>query len=542
MKQNLYFLFIITSVLFLTSSCGDEKFSELDSYLNRRDEFVAKKRARIASVEEQLKSTNDTLRRLELMDKLYDEYYTFRFDSTMICLDQMQQLADASGSKYYQQLTSIHKVVELSTGGFYLETKELIDKIDTASLDPRLKYKYYESMFWAYNYMEEYASGTEYKAAYKEQHDYFVQKCIEITAGKNGASYVSNPKVWYYYYIGLQAQYSNRLSEACRDFELCLNGIKINERLYAMTAMSLANCYRDRGMMEKYEKYVQLAAISDVVCPLKENFALQQFALYLKKTYPDKIQRADKYIRYSLEDARFYNNRLRIVQISNILPDIVEAYQKMLSFRNHVLQTSGIVISIIAIVLIFAFMDIRKKSKKLSVQRQKLEETNGRISSLNGQLSAANDLREQYIHMFLDLCAANINKFDSYRNLVQRKVKARQTDDLLKYSNTTMLSEQEASEFMEKFDNTFLSLYPRFIVQLNTLLLPECQVVQKDSNRLTPEVRIMALMRLGVMESSAIATLLFYTPRTIYNYRSTMKRGAINRETFENDLVHLSGI
>jgi histone deacetylase complex regulatory component SIN3 len=233
---------------------------------------------------------------------------------------------------------------------------------------------------------------------------------------------------------------------------------------------------------------------------------------------------------------------LRIVQISNILPDIVEAYQKMLSFRNHVLQTSGIVISVIAIVLIFAFMDIRKKSKKLSVQRQKLEETNDRISSLNGQLSATNDLREQYIHMFLDLCAANINKFDSYRNLVQRKVKARQTDDLLKYSNTTMLSEQEASEFMEKFDNTFLSLYPRFIVQLNTLLLPECQVVQKDSNRLTPEVRIMALMRLGVMESSAIATLLFYTPRTIYNYRSTMKRGAINRETFENDLVHLSGI
>lgn len=136
-------MFIIASVLFLTSSCGDEKFSELDSYLNRRDEFVA--RNGIASVEEQLKSTNDTLRRLELMDKLYDEYYTFRFNSTMICLDQMQQLADASGSKYYQQLTSIHKVVELSTGGFYLETKELIDKIDTASLDPRLKYKYYGS-------------------------------------------------------------------------------------------------------------------------------------------------------------------------------------------------------------------------------------------------------------------------------------------------------------------------------------------------------------------------------------------------------------
>ena len=108
------------------------------------------RRARIASVEEQLKSTNDTLRRLELMDKLYDEYYTFRFDSTMICLDQMQQLADASGSKYYQQLTSIHGWWNFLRRGFYLETKELIDKIDTASLDPRLKYKYYESMFWAY--------------------------------------------------------------------------------------------------------------------------------------------------------------------------------------------------------------------------------------------------------------------------------------------------------------------------------------------------------------------------------------------------------
>ncbi len=555
-RKMLLLLLIIFCTMFIMSGCSDKnKFAELDSYLARRNEFVMKKKAKIAFLEKQLNESMDTLNRMMVLDDLYNEYYTFRFDSAMICLDRLNTIAKQSGNEYFLQKSKIHQIVELATGGLYPESMAAIAEIDTTRLNERLVPEYYYALFWAYSYFGDYSSKTHFAEQYHTKNNWLKQKYIQITENPRYAKYIKNPKAMRNYFRGLIAQDHSKYAEACYYLDLCLKDCKVDERLYAMTALSLASCYQSRGLKDEYEKYVIKSIISDVVCPLKENLALQQFALYIHEHYPNEIDRAKKYINISLEDARFYNNRLRIIQISNILPGIIDAYQQALGHKNKVLIGALTVVLLGIIILIITIVYIRKKRDVIARQREELSKTNEQISFLNtslsdsnSQLSKANDklleaniLREQQMHMFLELCVANIGKLDSYRSLVLRKIKAHQAEELLKYSNTVQLTEQESLEFMLKFDRAFLSLYPRFIQQLNELLRPDTQVSLKD-NHLTPELRISALIRLGVTESSDIATFLFFSPQTIYNYRSSMKRRAINRDTFEDKLAELAGV
>jgi hypothetical protein len=164
---------------------------------------------------------------------------------------------------------------------------------------------------------------------------------------------------------------------------------------------------------------------------------------------------------------------------------------------------------------------------------------NAGLHQLNEALSATNLTRERYVSLFLDLCAAYIHKLNNFQNLVKRKVMAKQAEDLLKMVNATRLSEVDAKEFFLHFDTAFLTLYPDFIRSFNALLREDAQIKLERGDKLNTELRIYALIRLGVKDSSTIATLLFYSPQTIYNYRSAVKNRAKDKERFEEDVMEL---
>ena len=161
---------------------------------------------------------------------------------------------------------------------------------------------------------------------------------------------------------------------------------------------------------------------------------------------------------------------------------------------------------------------------------------NTQLTELNQLLIETNIKRETYMRLFMDISAAYISKLSDYRKLVSRKIKANQTADLLKTLNTHKLEEEEAQMFYNRFDKAFMELYPGFVTELNKLLLPECQLEVPTTHDLTTEIRIFALMRLGVTDSQEIATLLHYSTQTIYNYKSGMRAKAINRDSFESDI------
>ena len=344
----------------------------------------------------------------------------------------------------------------------------------------------------------------------------------------------------------------------------------VQSRIHAMSAYGAARYYKLTGKFDLYEKYLVEAAVSDGLCQLKETLALQKLAYYLFKKDENNSKLAAKYIQHTMEDAQFFNNQLRMIEISHILPVIATANQQAAErSRARILIGFITVSAALIIILILAFVNNRQKNK-LKKNKQEIEEQNKKQIEMNGQLSEMNDQlsemnnqltelnnqltelnqqlietnikRETYLRLFMDISAAYIGKLADYRKLVSRKIKANQAADLLKSLNTHKLEEEETQMFYNRFDKAFMELYPGFVTELNKLLLPESQLEVPTTHTLTTEIRIYALMRLGVTDSQEIATLLHYSTQTIYNYKSGMRAKAINRDTFESDVNRLCHI
>ena len=179
----------------------------------------------------------------------------------------------------------------------------------------------------------------------------------------------------------------------------------------------------------------------------------------------------------------------------------------------------------------------------LATQTEELSTLNAQLSALNAQLSESNQVKEEYIGRFMSLCSQYIDKLDDYRKMVNKKMKNKELEELYRLSKSSELKERELDELLQNFDSVFLHLYPNFVDEFNALLQPELRFQKKDDNRLVTEIRIFALIRLGIEDSSKIAEFLHYSVNTIYNYRARIKNGALdNRESFERRVKMLGRV
>jgi hypothetical protein len=261
-----------------------------------------------------------------------------------------------------------------------------------------------------------------------------------------------------------------------------------------------------------------------------------------------------------MEDAKFYGNRLRILEISRILPQIMTAYQATVEKQNRNLRYSVIFISLLVVGLLFTAYFILQQNRKLTARKKTLAKTNQQLHDLNQQLADSNlhqselndqlqelnqrlvdtnKRREGLASIYIDLCAKYIDKLGKYQTLVKRKIKANQTQDLLQTISSARISEEDAATFLTRFDKAFIELYPTFVEEFNALLTEDGRIQQKSPTTLTTEQRTFALIRLGVKNTADIAGLLFLSPQTIYNCRSVTKNKAINKDTFEDDVLKL---
>ena len=296
--------------------------------------------------------------------------------------------------------------------------------------------------------------------------------------------------------------------------------------IYARAAFSLAHLYKDEKQTDAYGKYLALSAISDIKVSVKENAALSNLAFVLYER--GDVSRAYRYIKRSLEDAIFCNARLRTVEISRVLPVIEAAYKQQIERQRHQLVFFLIVVSILSAFLIVSVILIYKQMKKLSATQRNLKQ--------------ANHIKEEYIGHFLNLCSIYIEKLDRFRSTVNRKITAGQAEELLKLTKSSQFAGVEQKEFYANFDNAFLHLYPNFVAEFNELLQPEERFVLKTGELLNTELRIFAIIRLGIDDSSKIANFLHYSINTIYTYRNKVKNKAINRDKFEEEILKIGAV
>ena len=549
-RSRLLFIFFLFSATMLADN--QKLLEELDIVIDQRSQYIQSKESKIDVLKKLLIGKRDNTAKLKILDDLYKEYYVFKFDSAMAYANKGLLMANLQKDNHYITLFTIHLAEILTLGGLYSEAINYLDGIDHTDIGQDLLFKYHYTYFSVYSYWSDYCNDQVFTPLYRQKANDFLKKAMQ---------YANEKDPLYLFYLGEQMVYVEPNSKKAKEFYLDI--LKTNSessRIYAMSSYALAGNYMVNGEEDKYEEYLIRAATSDIRSCTMENLALQTLAVYLYQRGEDNIERAEKYINHSMEDAKFYNNRLRILEISRNLPQIMNAYQATMEKQNQNLRYSILFISLLVVALFVTVFFIHRQNRKLTSRRIELAENNQQLTSLNRKLAESsqhqtdlniqlqelnqllmdtNKHREGLASIYIDLCAKYIDKLNKYQTLVKRKIKANQAQELLQTISSVRISQEDAATFLNRFDKAFLELYPTFVEEFNALLRNDGQLLQKSPHSLTTELRTFALIRLGVNNTADIAGLLFLSNQTIYNCRSTIKNRAIRKETFDDDVMHL---
>ena len=552
MKQLLFLLLMLMMPLLTQGKTDEKKLLERIDYMIDNDQHYQDiKEKELKHLKQQAIEATDSKTRLLFLDSIYRAYSAYRYDSAYAYMKRGLELAEKCKDSYYITLNKINHASILSVRGFYCKAEDLLQTLNPETMPNKLKLYYYLTYAWIYNYWESYAKNSDFAEEFRTQKRHYMDLLLQNFKEdrKNTANYN--------YLLGERIYIDEPTSrKTLTHFLKAMKMSPAKSRIHAMSAYGAARYYKLTGKFDLYEKYLVEAAVSDGLCQLKETLALQKLTYFLFKKDEDNSKLAAKYIQHSMEDAQFFNNQLRMMEISHILPVIAAANQQAAErSRARILMGFITVSAALIIIIILAFVNNRQKNKlkknKQEIEEQnkkqiemndQLSEMNNQLTELNQQLIETNIKRETYLRLFMDISAAYISKLADYRKLVSRKIKANQAADLLKSLNTHKMEEEETQMFYNRFDKAFMELYPGFVTELNKLLLPESQLEVPTTHTLTTEIRIYALMRLGVTDSQEIATLLHYSTQTIYNYKSGMRAKAINRDTFESDVNRLCHI
>lgn len=538
MKTLLFLLVLALGILNVSQSFGQSMGStlaDLDQYMANRGYYIGLKEDKINNLKKELAREKSPIRQYNINNRIYEEYNTYRYDSAMHYVLRNKEIAQTINNPQYLYEVRLHESLLLATTGMYRESIDLLNTVDSRRIDSAWLCDYYKIAEWIY-----YATA-EYSRENNPFRTYYLQKEREY---RDSLLLLLEPETMEYkYYKGKKILFEGNLVEAKKILLSVLHELKPDTRRYAQTTFYIAEIYKLEENRDMYQKYITLAAISDQICPLKENQAMQDLALFLYTTNPKEVDRAYNYIQCAMADARFYNNRLRMVQIARKLPIIVQAYQAKGERENSMMRLMLIGITMLSLLMILALCYIGYQIRQVKKSRREIVFINRNLETLNDELAQANSVKEEYIGLFLDLSSSYLDKINAYRETVKRKVKAHQINDLLNMVSSSKMMDKELQEFFHKFDIAFLKLFPDFIDKTNALLNDDQHLIPRKDTLMNTELRILALIRLGINDSSRIASFLRYSPQTIYNYRAKVKAKAKNRKSeFENQIREIGSL
>lgn len=516
----------------------DSLLTVLDRVIAGHEVYVHEKEAQIRQLTTTTLQTSPfSVERYNLNMQLYEEYKAFICDSAIHYLNENIIIAEKLGDTAREDQSRLELSYLLSSSGMYKEAVDLLEAVDRKTLEDRFVLKYYACYDRAYGEMGFYTQDKISSARY-----WRVSQAYKDSLNRSLDPQSDD-------YLALhedKLRDDHKYDEALRVNDMRLSKATFGTPQYAIATYYRATIFQEQGDAEKEKYYLALSAISDIQSATKDHASLWMLAQVLYEE--GDVERAYRYMRFSWNETKFYNARLRSWQSADVLSLIDKTYQAMIEKQNGRLEQYALLITILLVLLLVALVYIYRQVKKLSVARNHLQTANEQLNSLNEELSAmntclqstnlelseSNQIKEEYIARFVKLCSTYIDKLDAYRRMVNKKISAGQTADLLKITRSQDALDSELEELYVNFDTTFLHIFPDFVKKFNALLQDDGQVILKRGELLNTELRIFALIRLGIEDSSQIAEFLRYSVNTIYNYRSKVKNKAcISRDDFE---------
>ena len=493
-----------------------QELQRLDKAIKASQFYMRDKTRRLDSLSQELHTlpAANLKGRWELCHTLANEYMATRADSALHFSELGISLAAKGGMAEEEYRSRITHVNALSTSGIFTKALAEFDALDHEADSRERRLLYWGAGRKLYGYMRNYVADD------KQYFNEYNEKYIEFDDSLMANLPQNDPYRSFYYAERLVNK--GEFSEA-KPILAKLCQLPENENLYGMAAYQMGWVCKAEGDQTGYAAWLAKAAVSDIRSCVKDGFALPALAEWLY--HEGELNLAFEYINFALEDAMSGNVRMRTVSIATMLPVIDEAYREKINSSRDEMMIYFLLVTFLLAITIGLLVLLWRTVKRSRVASAKLSRT------------AA--LQESYIGNFIGLCSTYANKLESLQKLVTRKLAAGQADELAKMIKNGRFADEQNDEFYQIFDSAFLDIYPDFIAGVNELLKPEEQIDLKKEHELTPELRIYALVRLGVEESTRIAQILNYSVSTVYSYRNRMRNRAIDRENFDKNVMRI---
>ena len=545
-KVILIFVTIVLSGLLYAkdNKSTDALLREIDGIIKNRQTYGAEKEARIADLKKLLVEAASDEQRYGFCGRLFDEYRAYNLDSSFVYAQRKEELAHRLNKQDYLDDAAMNMAEVMGTTGMYKEALELLGKIDKKTLPDYLYAYYYHLYRTIYGLMGDYAVTEKAKKEYYRMTDLYRDSLLQVNVSDSlGHALVMADK-----YI-VHARYDEAIDMLMEYY----SKPSLDDHAQAMITYTISEGYRLKGDKQGQKHYLALSAIADLKSAVKEYVSLRKLASLVYEA--GDIDRAYNYLKCSLEDATLCNARLRTLEISQVFPIIDQAYQLKTKRQQQEMKVSLICISLLSVFLLVAIFFVYKQMKKVAAARrevvdtntllqelnEELHDSNSQLKEMNHTLSEANYIKEEYIGRYMDQCSTYLDKMDLYRRSLNKIAAAGRVEELYKAIKSSQFLDEELKEFYANFDVTFLQLFPSFVEEFNALLTEPMQ--PKPGEQLNTELRIFALIRLGITDSTKIAQFLRYSVTTIYNYRTRVRNKAVGeRDEFEAKVMQIGKV
>lgn len=547
--------YIIAVELFLLcvvgcSSRNEGDSDDLNTLYERLDQELAEshiyqdaKEKKIRTLRHSLSRNRDNQRTREITDRLIDEYESYVSDSALYYIDLALDLAGKTGDLRKQQELQLRRIDVMSHAGLFGDALNEIESFNRAELDSTLLEYYYYVNCDLYQYMNEYSNETRYSQDYAELRALYTDSIAEVApdGSFNRVTYSSNALIS-----------ARKTGEAKKMLTNAISEYEPGSRQYSIIASILAYAYKVEGDTENHKKYLVLSAISDIKGCTKENMSFRELSSELFKD--GDIDRAKHYLQKSFDDANFYAARMRTAQSARMLTVIDAAYNRQQNSQQTRLKWLLILSSALSIALAIAFVFILKQirrirkanetihehNEELSAVSRELKAVNHKLAETNAALKSSDSIKEEYTGLFMVYSSLTIRNLENYQQTLSNLVVKGNTKDLLKKIKENSIVEKTLKDFYNKFDEAVLNIYPDFVEKVNRLMRPDEHIVPKPGSRLNTELRVLALIRIGVYDSERIAEFLRCSLTTVYTYRSKIRKRSLDPDAFEEQIRNIN--
>ena len=500
---------------------------ELDAIIDDKNAFHAQKEKELEVLKQRLKTTADKNELLDIYGQLFNDYLHYQADSSLYYIDEKIRLLSSMERPDLDAEILINRAEVLGVMGMYTEALEQLEQVNPRTLDLKALNYYYRVYCACYGWLADYTTSMTVKQKYRQQANAYRDSILSVISQDLDKDIVQAER---YLMQGEVTKSITMLKELQEKYP--------DRRQKAYIHYILSNAYEKMGNLDLQIYYLAKTAIIDLKSSIREYASLQKLAhqVYAK----GDIDRAYKYLNCSMEDAVACNASLRYIEVAQYFPIIDKAY-KLKEERGRTIRYGLLFFaSFLSLVLIVGVFWLYRWNQKLSVMRQNLSQANEQLRLVNRELEQTGKVKEVYIAHYLDQCVSYLDKLESYRRSLGKLAMASRFDDLFKAIKSDQFIRDERKEFYHHFDKSFLELFPNFINSFNELLVEEGRLSPKPNELLNTELRIFALIRLGVTDSNAIAHFLGYSLATVYNYRSKIRnRTKGDKELFEQEVMNL---